>query len=375
MKNKNRDYLVSGIVIAVLIIAIVLISVFPKQENNDEIKIGVVVPLTGKLAKHGEWMKNGLELAKEDINNNGGINGKKIKLIYEDTKCLPTDTQTALIKLSNVDNILGYIGPFCGSPTFVAAEFSEKNNIIGITPYANYGKLSDNFFSTNALLEKEGQKIAKFSYDELGLKKIGIFYFNNDWGVFLKDEFKTVFEENGGSIVAIEKVNSFLQDDFRTELLKIKNAGSEGIFILLTNPIIVKQAREIGFTGILLSQNTIQNPDYNVLTDEIIYYSYPDDKSISENLNGFTSRYLDAYGEVPGVIPYDSYDSLIIMTDSIRFCEDKNQELHKCMREYILSNSFEGVSGNITIDKDNYGVTSKEYIIKTLKNGEFVSYQ
>ncbi len=120
--------------------------------NNIEIvKVGVLIPLTGPLGYFGEEIKEGIELAKDEINQNA--NGKRIELVYQDSKCDAKEVSTGLNTLDNVEQVDAIIGPFCGTGIQVAAEYSKQNEMVMITPTTNFGKLSENYFSTQHLIE------------------------------------------------------------------------------------------------------------------------------------------------------------------------------------------------------------------------------
>ena len=106
--------------------------------EQEEIKIGVLAPLTGPIADYGQDMKESYELAITEFNENH--QDKKIKLIYEDTCIDLKATTTALKKFKEVDNVMAVLGPFCGSENVIAGEFSTQNNLFIISPGDNFGK-------------------------------------------------------------------------------------------------------------------------------------------------------------------------------------------------------------------------------------------
>src|SRR3989338_6293699 len=98
------------------LLVISLLLLISCSSAPDEIKIGVVAPLSGPVAQFGEFMKLGFDLAVEEINAAGGIDGKNVRLIYEDSKCIDQKALlSALNKLKDIDQVAGVLGPFCGA--------------------------------------------------------------------------------------------------------------------------------------------------------------------------------------------------------------------------------------------------------------------
>ncbi|MEI7480283.1 MAG: ABC transporter substrate-binding protein, partial [bacterium] len=123
MQNSKKGWLVG--IIVILVVLVVYLSI-PKVDKSD-IKIGFVAPLTGDVASIGQGMKTAAELAVSEINNNGGINGRLIKLITEDGKCDGKEAVTVVNKLIKMDNVTAIVGGACASETVASAPVAEAN--------------------------------------------------------------------------------------------------------------------------------------------------------------------------------------------------------------------------------------------------------
>jgi len=368
-----------------LIVAIIIVggvwygvSRKPVLVKEEKIKIGVIAPLTGPLGVQGQWMINGIELAKKDLNKKGGVNGREIELIYEDTKCSPKDTTIALQKLINIDNTVGIIGPICGSPEMVSIDFSRKYERIIISPSSNFGKKSPYFFSTQTLLSEEAELLAKFAKENLKLNKVAILYPNNDFGIIYRNSFKKKFEDLGGEIPITEAI-TFTQEDFRTELTKIKNKNPEGLFIIYSRMgNIVNQMRELGLNIQVLGQCGTESPSLLKIANESaegIIYSWrgvSDESHLSKMQKQFNDKYQQAYNETTPMMARDSYDALTILVYALKNSKNFGAEQ---MKNIILNiKNYQSVTGVLTFDRETYNV-EKPIIFKTVKNGQFVPYE
>ncbi len=217
--------------------------------SQEPIKIGFIGPLTGELASWGNNEKQGVELAVKEINDAGGINGRKLSIIYEDGQCNPKSAVTAAQKLITVDHVKAIIGETCSSATLAVAPLAEQNKVILISPTSGADSISQagdfifRIFIPNNFYAVEGARIIE---KELGSKSVAVLYIQNDAGVSTKDRFIQLFK--GGKIMLIQ---GYAPDttDFKTILLKVKEAEPDLVYLAGYYPdggLILKQAKELG---------------------------------------------------------------------------------------------------------------------------------
>jgi len=202
-------------------------------EKKEEIKIGVMTPLTGESAKYGQDIKRGYDLATEEINEKGGIQGKKLLLIYEDDEGKPDKAVSAAQKLIQRDKVSVILGALWSSPTLAVAPIAEKNKVVLLSSGSSSPKITDagDYIFRNEISEAYGAKESAKLYFNAGFKKIATIYINNDYGIGVRDITKEIYEQLGGVVTTSE---AFEQDekDFRTQLLKIKETNPEAILIV-----------------------------------------------------------------------------------------------------------------------------------------------
>jgi len=368
----------STIVIIAVLVLVVVIGVVVSQENEkNEIVIGVGMPLTGSLAKFGEWMQRGFVLAEQDINDLE-IFSVPIRLVYEDTKCSPSETNTVLRKFKDVDKVTAFVGPFCGGSLVAAGQFTKDNSLLGITPNTNFGRLSEYFFSTQSFLAEEPKTMSKLAYKDLDLRRVAVFHHNNDFGVLHKEVFADVFTKLGGEITHVESLQNG-QSNFRTELLKLKTSNPDALYIGYSAIApILNQMKELQFDVPVLSQFGVETPELlRVAGDnaEGLVYTFRGTASGDESKKQrvFRERYESMYQESMGFMSAEAYDALMILSQALAACEDVSYNVD-CLRDEVLKVDLDGVSGHIKIDPETYNV-DKPIIIKTVRNGQFVPYK
>ena len=202
--------------VIVLLIVLLIIANFaflvPKftgnviKENN-AIKFGVTLPITGDLANFGNGEKAAIEIAVEEINSNRGINGKKIEIVYEDSKGQISEAVTAYNKIHDYDNIK-YVLTHLSSVALAIEPLSLKDKVIQIdvastTPV--YSTPNDYSFRTGIMATQLAKEEANFLYNHLNAKKVAVLYLNDDFGKGMLKIFK---ENYRGEIVAEDLYNS-----------------------------------------------------------------------------------------------------------------------------------------------------------------------
>ncbi|MBW2991330.1 ABC transporter substrate-binding protein, partial [Candidatus Woesearchaeota archaeon] len=110
--------------------------------REEPIRIASVLPLTGPAAYAGTWISQGLELALEEVNREGGVNGRPLEIIYEDDQCNPQRAVTAMNKLIYADGIKVVLGPQCSSGILAAAPIAEKEEVIILAPIGSSPKIT-----------------------------------------------------------------------------------------------------------------------------------------------------------------------------------------------------------------------------------------
>jgi len=259
---KNIKTLAIAIVL-ILIIAITSVAIlFSNQPKEDTIKIGVIVPLTGNFALQGERIKNGMELAREDLiaEDNETI----IEIIYEDA-CLPKDAISAANKLIDIDNVSMIGGSFCLIGLSSIIPITEEKNIIVFNTAANPDDVlgKDNIFSTNIAIKDDAKMLAEFSINRLEANTSAIVYYVTPLGQDYGKYFRKYFEESGGFVVS-EHQTELSQSDFRGELIKIKDKNPDVIFVVhLSNSLgnFIKEAGEFNINSTIISISEAEDPN------------------------------------------------------------------------------------------------------------------
>ncbi len=348
--------------------------------REEPIRVASILPLTGSTSYAGKWVKQGLELALEEINSKGGVNGKPLEIIYEDGECNPQKAVSAMNKLVYADNVKVILGPQCSSSILAAAPIAEKEEIIILTSVGSSPKIThagDFIFRVRMIGDVHGANMAEFAYNRLGARTASILYINLDNGIGYKQGFREKFEELGGTVVSKDSYGPDTTD-FRTHLLKIKEKNPDVLFIGGQKAeLAVKQTRELGINAPILGPTTMKTEDMIEVAGEaaegIIYSdSAFDPESDDIIMQEFQSKYKARYNELSEIRAANAYDAVKIIALMIEKCGD--EKATKCIRDELYKiENYPGVSGSITFDEN--GDVIKPTMIMTIKNQEFVEYE
>lgn len=363
----------------VLIIGIFLIGCTDTPTGNDiketPIKIGVVLPLTGPSSDGGQYTKEGIELALEDIN----AKGQQYELIFEDSHYDPKQGVNAIQKLINLDNVNYVLGAHGSSVSLSMAPVAEENKVIQIITGSQSELLSesgDYIFRIQITYPLESKFFSKYVYEKIGNEKIDLIVLNTAYGKSVIKNFKDDFEGFGGEVGLVQEFDA-KETDFRSYLLKIKDSGSKYVLVGATRRTggeIIRQAKEMDLDVKFFSTSVLEGEELVSVGGEAVeglIYPYPyDGESTLSSQARFRSTYNKKYGRDPEMLAANGYDALYLLTDCIAKFGDNTDAVKTCL---YMTKDYNGAGGIFSIDKN--GDAAKSFIVKTVRDGEFVKVE
>ena len=230
----------------------------------EPIKIGVYLPLTGQNAFGGQLELEGVQLALKDMPE---VLGRPIELVVVDNKSDKVEAANAVKRLVERDKVVALIGTYGSSLAMAGAEVAEKAKVPGVgtsctSPLVTQGKKY--YFRACFIDPYQGAAAATYAYENLGLRKAAVLMdMTNDYAVGLSNFFKKTFKKIGGELVADMKYSSGDQD-FTAQLTELISKKPDIVFMpayFAEGAIIMKQARELGATFVLMGGDAMDNPD------------------------------------------------------------------------------------------------------------------
>ena len=241
------------------------------SSSGDVIKIGANLEISGAVATYGASIGDGAKLAIEEINANGGINGRQLELVVVDNKSENAEATSAAIRLAEQEKVVAMLAPATSGNTVATVPIAEKYKVpvvtgSGTAPNVTVnedGSVNEYAFRTCFIDPFQGTVAANFATNELGAKNVAIFADNaSDYAKGLAASFKETIEANGGTVVS-EEAYVAKDVDFKATLTNIKSKNPDFIFIpgyYEEVGLIVKQARELGIDVPLMGADGWDSP-------------------------------------------------------------------------------------------------------------------
>jgi branched-chain amino acid transport system substrate-binding protein len=376
---------------AALFLLSVIFMLFGCGDNKqqDTIKVGLIVELTGDMPGVGASSKNAAQLAVNEQNSVGGISigGKpyQIELVVEDNASKAEQSVAAVNKLITQDNVLAIVGPNASLGAIPAAEIAEYNKTLLITPWSTNpkttldtttGKSKDYVFRACYTDPFEGRVLARFVLEKLKAKKVAVLYdVASEAPKSQADLFRLTFEELGGKTVAFETYTTG-DRDFSAQLTKIKSANPDVIFLpAYYNDVglIAQQAHRAGITQPLVGSDAWSSPELIKLSNGTVEGDYFANHYASDIATPTAKKFIDAYAKQYGTIPDDvaalTYDSMGLLFEAIK----KSPTLdRKVVRDSLATLvNYPGVTGDIKFTAGS-GDPVKSAVIMQIKGDKFV---
>lgn len=334
-------------------------------DGTGDIKVGVYVDLTGQTSSYGQSTKNGIQLAVDEINAAGGVNGRKMTLVIEDDQGRTEQAKTVVEKLINQDKVVAVLGEVASSNTLAAAPVAQGAKIPMITPSSTNPRVTqagDYIFRVCFLDDFQGSSMAKFAANNLNGKTAAILGdVNSDYSKGLTEFFEKEFTKLGGRVLAKEAYTQ-TDPDFKAQLTKIRNLNPDVIYVpgyYGQVGIIVKQARELGMTMPMLGGDGWDSPELwnlggDALKNTFItnHYSADDPNPVIQT---FVKTYKAKFNNVaPDSLAALAYDSAKVLADAIKRAGGTDSVK---LRDAInATKDFAGVTGSISINAERNAV-------------------
>ena len=377
MKNKKMYVLFAVAVFIISALAAGCTSSGGDPKASDTIKIGLAAPLTGSSAQDGESIKNGVQIAIDEINAKGGIKGKKVVLEVQDDKTDPKEAAIVANKFAEDKSVLAVIGHFNSSATLAGAPIYNKAGVVEISPGSSspaVTKAGDYTFRVITTDAYQGDYVAKWAINDLKYKKIAIIYENSDYGKGLSDVFSKKVQELGASVTSNDSYLSGETKDFSAILTKVKTQSPDMIFIgglYNETALIAKQAKNMGLNAPLMGVDAIYSNALIELggasVEGVMFPGFFIEETDNPVAKDFIKSYKEKYKVSPATYAAYGYDAAKVVLASI---ENAGAD-RKAIRDYMAKiKDLKGATGVNTFDEN--GDVMKDPMRITIKGGKFV---
>lgn len=338
---------------------------------EDKIKIGATFPLSGGVAEAASWGVEGVKMAVDEINAQGGISiqGKqlKIELILNDDKCDPTTGVAVVEKMINRDKVVAITGSYCSSVVLAQREVSNSNKIIQLTPIAVNPKITSpgypyTFRLCNTIYMLSAAFVDFVAKNLSDVKTVALLSVTDDYGISATKTYTKLFKQKGIDIVATEYFKHG-DADLYTQITKILNKKPDAVYIVTSedsqNIGCLNQMKELGFKGYRFgcstygTDNIVKLGGKELLEGLYVEGTVFDLVKFKPEVQAWLKQYKEQYGRDGNTFALWGYQSVQILVDAIKranITSDK-EEILKAMQETDLT-KFVGFYGDPHFDEN-----------------------
>ena len=350
----------------------------PGGGEADSVKVGVLAPLTGANAEFGKAFEVAMTMAMEEVNAAGGINGKTLELVFQDSKGDAKESSDLCRQYVDNEDIVAVLGDFTSTACMADAPIVKEAEMAILSPTASnpaFTEMNDCTFGIIGKQDADSRYYAHYVLQEYaGVDNVGIIYIESDWGNAAMSNF---VDEAGKIGLNIVEMASFVQDekDFSSIITKMKAANPDHIAIMDQGATsqIINQIRTSGWdvslstNGPGTSQQLIdlcgENCEGLLLTTP--FFFDPENEKEMAWRDEFTER----AGFAPTVHSVNAYDCALLISEAIRQCGD--DITRENVRDKLAAIDFSGgLTGQIKFDET--GSLDRRYIICEIVDGEYV---
>lgn len=346
--------------------------------------IGNSGPLTGGAAVYGNAVKNGIQLAVDEINAAGGINGFPVKFVCEDDEADAEKAVNAYNTLKD-QGMQIMVGTTTSGACLAVSTETANDNMFQITPSGTAVKITepDNVFRMCFSDPEQGTKAAQYISENKLAQKIGVIYDSSDpYSAGVYENFVAACKEYNLDILAAEAFTSENKTDFKTQLQKMKDSGTELVllpFYYTEASLVLKQAKEMNFAPIFFGcdgmDGILDLPDFDKSIAEGLYLLTPfSAESTEEPTASFVKNYQEKYNGIPIQFAAGAYDSVYVVKTAIEKAGVKPDmsvsDICDAIKTVMTEIKVDGVTGKgVTFSKE--GEPEKQPMAVVVENGTY----
>lgn len=347
------------------------------EEDVDEYVVGALAQMSGDVAWFGELVQNATQLAIEDINEDGGINGKPFDVKFRDLQNDASVSVSEFRKFIDVDNVPAVM---IGSSVALlpTCPIAEEEQVVILNDGASTPEMRDAcgeyLISNIPDSSTEMQTLAAYLYDQ-GHRTAATFNINNDVNLGQKTAFVDAWNDLGGQIVAEETAEVGTQN-FRSQITSLRAAEPEVTLVATEaqdTARFFKQASDLNFTSQFAAQSNAVSQEVidqaAAAVEGTIFAQVIFDPSTNERGSEFEDRYTKRFDESPALL-YSAlaYDGTLMLAEAI----EQAGYSGPAIKDYLRGlDQWEGVSGAVTFSEP--GFAERPVMFRTVENGEFVT--
>jgi branched-chain amino acid transport system substrate-binding protein len=337
--------------------------------------------MTGAEATYGQSAHQGMALAIQQVNEEGGIQGRRIRLVTLDSMGRPDESARAITKLINQPEVMAILTGVVSSNALAMTPIAQQYQIPFIATISTHPKVTsqgDYIFRVCLMDSFQGEVMARFAIDNLKLKKAVILQdHKSDYSIGLAEKFSSTFSSKGGEVLMTQTYSAG-DVDFKSQLTAVRAKKPDMIYIpgyYTDVSLIARQARELGMEIPLLGGDGWDSPKLkeiggDALSGSYFSASYSPEAGISQ-LKKFQSDYKRVFNSIPDGLAVTGYEGAQVLVNALK----RVKTLSRLEIRNALSSSqvFQTLTGSLSFDSSRNAIRSA--VVLQIEKGGGLKYQ
>ena len=373
----KKTFLFSAFATVAIIVAVIGIrysTVYLPQPNDEEaLRLGATLPMTGLAATYGDAIREGINLAVSDL----AAEGIRTRVSVEDVSVPGPMAVTAIRSLIADKKIEALVANFYNPNIPIMAPAIMNAKILAFHTAEADDKIldaGDYIFSTNAKIKDESAQMAELSIKSLKARTAAVLYLGTTFGEHYNKHFTRSFEQLGGKVIYSE-FTALGDNDVRTMVVKALAEKPDVIVVASFGPtlgILLKTLNEFNAKQPIVSVYEAEDPSVletaKTVRNRQVYFYSPAPAPNAVAAARFRDAFFKRYGHEPRLFSANAYDATILAARALVKCRRDRV----CAQQYVAeTRAFDGASGTFSIDAD--GAATKNFVLKTIVDGRFVA--
>ncbi len=344
----------------------------------DPVVVGVSGPLTGQYGQYGADWQRGFELALAQVNGASGIAGRMVQTDFQDSQSDPRQAVAIAQRFVGDSRVVMELGDFSSAASMAASPIYQRGRLVqfGFTnSHPDFTKGGDYMWSNAPNQADDMPVLADYAITRLGYRKLGVVFINGDWGRTSKDIFLRAAAGRGAAVVASE---GYLpnEQDFRSTLVRVRDAGPEALILIAYYPDgaqVVRQARDMGLAQPVVATGSVYSPKFLELGGAAVDGVYTNANFFPGDPSPVVQRFVQdfraKYGTEPGSYNARAYDAMVVATTVMRQFGTGRQDIHDGLAKVRDVPSV--LFGNVTFDAATRRVSHPSSVDLVVRDGQF----
>jgi branched-chain amino acid transport system substrate-binding protein len=345
--------------------------------SDEPIRLGMLTPLSGSSSAIGPYMKNGAQLAVDEINADGGIDGRELELVVEDEACDPRTATAGANKLVTEEIDIS-VGGYCSGATLPTLPIFEKAGIPMIIPAANSTELVDqglkNVFMINGTGTQQAESALKFMEKE-GATRVALVDDNTSYSTDIADQTAELLKSSGGPEVVLEESVTAGESDYSANVNAVVQSNPDFVYwtgYYQEGGLIARQLRQAGYSGsFMVADGSVDAQLVEIAGPENadgVFATMTQTPDTIPGAEDWIADYREKFDAEPGPYSTQSYDAVRVAAEALK--EAGSTDTDKVISALEGIDGLELFSGPLKFTEE-HTLSSGGFLILSVQDGKF----